>query len=133
MPQILYNVTVNIDTDHEKAWVEWMESEHIPEVMATGFFLTARLCRLLVEEDPRLFSGVPTSELSSPGLAGKRTFAAGARTMDTRATTARQQRTRASCKAHPSNTRPMPPMPASTSAAPALPVLPARHCRARCR
>ena len=51
MPQILYNVTVNIDTDHEKAWVEWMESEHIPEVMATGFFLTARLCKLLMEEE----------------------------------------------------------------------------------
>ena len=36
---ILYNVTVNIDTDVEEDWIEWMKETHIPEVMKTGFSL----------------------------------------------------------------------------------------------
>lgn len=48
---IIYNVTVNIDDDVHLEWVEWMKNEHIPKVMATGYFLENRMCRLMVEEE----------------------------------------------------------------------------------
>ena len=35
--RILYNVTVSIDKDVEKEWLEWMKKVHIPDVMRTGF------------------------------------------------------------------------------------------------
>lgn len=48
---ILYNVTINIDQDVHREWLEWMRSEHIPEVLATGCFTEARLSRIQAEED----------------------------------------------------------------------------------
>ena len=48
---ILYNVTVNIDTDVEQEWLEWMKEIHIPEVMATGLFLESRMFRVLADDD----------------------------------------------------------------------------------
>jgi len=48
---IIYNVTVNIDDNVHLEWVEWMKNEHIPKVMATGYFLENRMCRLMVEEE----------------------------------------------------------------------------------
>jgi hypothetical protein len=47
---IIYNVTVNIDDSVHDDWLEWMRDVHIPEVMATGFFLENRFCRILVQE-----------------------------------------------------------------------------------
>jgi len=44
---ILYNVTVSVDRDVEYDWVVWMKSEHIPEVLATGYFTRHRLLKLL--------------------------------------------------------------------------------------
>lgn len=46
---ILYNVTVNIDSDVEEDWVVWMRETHIPEVMSTGFFTEHRLMKMLSE------------------------------------------------------------------------------------
>lgn len=46
---ILYNVTVNIDTDVEQDWIGWMKEIHIPEVMETGFFTDYRMMRMLSE------------------------------------------------------------------------------------
>jgi len=48
---IIYNVTINIEDDVHPEWVEWMKNEHIPKVMATGYFLEYRMCRLMVEEE----------------------------------------------------------------------------------
>jgi hypothetical protein len=48
---IIYNVTINIEDDVHLEWVEWMKNEHIPRVMATGYFLDNRMCRLMVEEE----------------------------------------------------------------------------------
>lgn len=48
---IIYNVTINIDDDVHDEWLEWMKNEHIPKVMATGYFLENRICRLMVEEE----------------------------------------------------------------------------------
>ncbi len=49
---ILYNLTVKIDHDSHEEWVEWMKSEHIPDVMSTGMFLEYRMCRLLGMDEP---------------------------------------------------------------------------------
>ena len=51
MNRILYNVTVNIDHSSHKEWVDWMKSTHIPDVMATGKFLTYHLQRILETEN----------------------------------------------------------------------------------
>jgi hypothetical protein len=48
---ILYNVTVNIDGQIEKEWLEWMKTKHIPDVMATGLFVENKLFKLLHEEE----------------------------------------------------------------------------------
>jgi hypothetical protein len=44
---ILYNVTVQVDPSIEDAWLCWMKSEHIPEVMSTGLFTDFRFWQLL--------------------------------------------------------------------------------------
>jgi hypothetical protein len=48
---VLYNVTVSIDTTCEQEWLEWMRTDHIPEVMATGCFLESRISRVNGEEE----------------------------------------------------------------------------------
>lgn len=47
---ILYNVTVNIDVNVEKEWLQWMKEVHIPEVMNTGLFVSSKICRIHAEE-----------------------------------------------------------------------------------
>ena len=49
-PKIIYNVTVNIEESIHDEWKFWIK-KHIPEVLATGNFLSAKLTRVLVEED----------------------------------------------------------------------------------
>ena len=48
---ILYNVTVNIDESIEYQWINWMQTKHIKDVLATGKFSSARMVRVLVEEE----------------------------------------------------------------------------------
>jgi hypothetical protein len=48
---IVYNVTINIDHDAHGSWVEWMKEVHIPDVMATGYFLESRMLRVLAEDE----------------------------------------------------------------------------------
>jgi hypothetical protein len=48
---ILYNVTVNIDSNIQEDWVNWMKNVHIPEVLATTCFLEAKLSRIQGEEE----------------------------------------------------------------------------------
>jgi len=48
---ILYNVTISIDADVEAEWVEWMKAKHIPDILNTGMFVSARIFRVLNEED----------------------------------------------------------------------------------
>lgn len=47
----IYNVTINIDESVHKAWLKWMQTEHIPEMLATKKFTKAKLTRVLVEEE----------------------------------------------------------------------------------
>jgi len=48
---IIYNVTVKVDNDVAAAWVEWMKSAHMADVMSTGLFVDCRLCRLLEQDE----------------------------------------------------------------------------------
>lgn len=48
---IIYNVTVNINHEVHDEWVAWMRDVHIPEVMATGYFIENRFARVLLVED----------------------------------------------------------------------------------
>lgn len=47
---ILYNITINIDYDCHLKWLEWMKDKHIPDVLNTGLFLNAKICRIHAEE-----------------------------------------------------------------------------------
>ncbi|MBC7863177.1 MAG: DUF4286 family protein [Bacteroidia bacterium] len=47
----IYNVTVNIEDSVKTEWIEWMRAKHIPDVIATGCFLSHRICKLLAVED----------------------------------------------------------------------------------
>lgn len=47
----IYNVTTSIDDSVHDEWLTWMKEIHIPDVLATGKFLSAKMCKVLVEED----------------------------------------------------------------------------------
>lgn len=47
---IIYNVTANIDESIHDEWLKWIK-EHIPQVLATGKFIEAKLTKVLVEEE----------------------------------------------------------------------------------
>ncbi len=47
----IYNVTTNIEESVHEEWLQWMKEIHIPEMLATGKFTQAKMCRVLVEED----------------------------------------------------------------------------------
>ena len=48
---ILYNVTVKVEADAAADWLLWMQQEHIPDLMATGLFVGAKMFRLLEQDD----------------------------------------------------------------------------------
>ena len=48
---IIYNVTVNIHESAHDQWMAWMQEKHIKEVLATGKFTSARMVKVLVEEE----------------------------------------------------------------------------------
>ena len=47
----IYNVTTNIDESVHDEWLKWMQETHIPDVLATGRFLNAKMSKVLVEEE----------------------------------------------------------------------------------
>ncbi len=48
---IIYNVTINIDESVHDQWLNWMQTKHIQDVLNTGCFTSARLVKVLVDED----------------------------------------------------------------------------------
>jgi len=48
---IIYNVTVKIDPSVHDEWLQWMINKHIPDVLATGYFVENQLARVLVDDD----------------------------------------------------------------------------------
>ena len=47
----IYNVTTNIEESAHDEWLQWIQEKHIPDMLATGKFFNAKLCKVLVEED----------------------------------------------------------------------------------
>nr|WP_276898849.1 DUF4286 family protein [Pedobacter kyonggii] len=43
----LYNVTLIIDDAVAEEWLQWMQDVHMPEVMATGMFISNRLLKVV--------------------------------------------------------------------------------------
>ena len=48
---IIYNITINIDLSVELDWLDWMKTNHIPEVMLTGMFKEFKMFRLLGDSE----------------------------------------------------------------------------------
>jgi len=47
----IYNVTINIEESIHDRWLQWMQTEHIPAMLATGKFSKALITRVVVEEE----------------------------------------------------------------------------------
>ena len=43
---LIYNVSVKVDHDVEEEWLQWMKQTHVPDIMRTGMFIEARICKL---------------------------------------------------------------------------------------
>ncbi len=48
---IIYHVTIKIEPELAVDWLSWMKHKHIPAVMATGLFLSYRICQMLFIEE----------------------------------------------------------------------------------
>ena len=48
---IIYNVTINLHESVHDQWMDWMQNKHIADVLATGKFTSARMVKVLVEEE----------------------------------------------------------------------------------
>ena len=48
---IIYNVTVSVEESIKTDWLNWMKTEHIPEVMAAAVFTKAQINRVIVQGD----------------------------------------------------------------------------------
>lgn len=48
---IVYNITIKVTPAIETAWLRWQQEEHIPEVMASGFFSGHRFYKLLDQDE----------------------------------------------------------------------------------
>ena len=47
----IYNVTISIDKSVADEWHQWMKTNHIPAVMATGYFIDYKFCSVLFVDD----------------------------------------------------------------------------------
>jgi len=47
---IIYNVTINVEDSIHYDWLFWIKP-HIKEVLATGKFISAKMTKVLVEEE----------------------------------------------------------------------------------
>lgn len=43
----LYNVTLILEESAAAEWLQWMQETHIPQVMATGMFVSNRLLKVV--------------------------------------------------------------------------------------
>lgn len=48
---IIYNVTISVDEALQEQWLVWMRDTHVPDVLATGHFLDARICRVMSDDE----------------------------------------------------------------------------------
>ena len=53
---LIYNVTVNIDDEVHEEWLQWMKSDHIPEVMKCGLFKSNMMLKVLADDEGHTYS-----------------------------------------------------------------------------
>ena len=51
MSMVLYNVTIKVDPSIAREWINWLNEEHIPDILATGCFTNAKVFHLLEQEE----------------------------------------------------------------------------------
>lgn len=49
--KILFNVTIQVETQVTEEWLQWMKNKHIPDVMATGMFESYQINRVIKDEE----------------------------------------------------------------------------------
>lgn len=47
----IYNVTTSVDAECVEEWLQWVTQEHVPAMIDTGKFTSAKLTRVLVQEE----------------------------------------------------------------------------------
>jgi hypothetical protein len=47
----IYNVTTNVAEEIHDKWLHWMKAKHIPEMLNTGKFNSAKMSLVLVQEE----------------------------------------------------------------------------------
>lgn len=47
----IYNVTITLEPEIEARWLQWMQQEHIPDMMATGKFIGALMTKVITDQD----------------------------------------------------------------------------------
>ena len=53
---VIYNVTIGIDREIEKEWLNWMKAKHIPDVMKCGIFTEYNMFKVLTHEEEETVS-----------------------------------------------------------------------------
>ena len=48
---IIYNVTIKVDHSIASFWLDWLQQEHIPDLINTGCFSKATVLRLLETDE----------------------------------------------------------------------------------
>jgi len=48
---IIYNVTIKVDHSIANDWLQWLNNEHIPDMIGTGCFIHAKVLRLIETDD----------------------------------------------------------------------------------
>jgi hypothetical protein len=48
----VYNITIKVDNEIVKQWLQWQREVHIPELMATNLFTDSKIFKLLEQDDP---------------------------------------------------------------------------------
>jgi DNA integrity scanning protein DisA with diadenylate cyclase activity len=48
---LIYNVTVQVERSIADAWLQWLQQEHIPELMQTGCFVKYQVVKLVNDEE----------------------------------------------------------------------------------
>lgn len=51
MKMILYNITVKINLEVHDDWLQWMQEQHIPDLMKTGLFERYSISKVLLQDD----------------------------------------------------------------------------------
>jgi hypothetical protein len=48
---LIYNVTVQVERSIADAWLNWLQEEHIPELMQTGCFIKYQVTRVINDDE----------------------------------------------------------------------------------